>query len=251
MTMTYPYSQDNLLDVPHSYMYTPFQGASLFQSYLMSRSSIIRRHVEGKLGSSQSDHVLMTYSLPVLEKLFAAASSGDADQFCALLRCGDSGMFRPVRSDGAALTELAKAISQLTTTQSISTVDLLRSLIAAHLSNMHDVHIKLWLDRLIQRFEVTKKLYVVYPAGFKRGEGANKIVRLYWLFALALCLYYTSSQGLKYLNTLLKVCDLLCSLPENMLHKDIPEGGLPMVLAAEVVNVRLIAEKKGLALAFR
>jgi len=212
---------------------------------------MIRRYFEDNVERSQTDRELVAYSLPVLENLFNAASSGAGDLFCTLMNHRDSGVFRLVRSEVVTLSRLAKVISRMTTAESITTVDLLRSLIAAHLTNKHDVNIKRWLDRLIQRFEVTKKLYEVYPPGFKKGEGANKIVRLYWLFALALCLYYMSSQGLKYLNTFLKVCDLLCSLPENMLHKDIPEGGLPMILASEVVNVRMIAEKKGLALAFK
>ncbi len=249
--MTYPYSRDNLLDAPHSYMYTMFQGEILFQEYLVSRSSIILRHFESKAEKSNLDRELVSYSVPLLHKLFSAESPAAGTDFCTLLKCGNSGVFQPTKSSSEALSGLAEAIEHLTTAQPITTVDLLRSLVAMHLTDIHDVNIKPWLDRLIQRFEVTKKLYEVYPPGFKKGEGSNKIVRLYWLFALALCLYYTRSKGLKYLSTLLKVCDLLCSLPENMLYKDIPEGGLPMVLAAEIVSVRVIAEKKGLALAFK
>jgi hypothetical protein len=70
-------------------------------------------------------------------------------------------------------------------------------------------------------------------------------VRLYWLFALALSLYYARTGGLKYLSALLKVCDLLCSLPVAALQGRLPERGLATVLATEVVGVQLLAENKG------
>ena len=125
----------------------------------------------------------------------------------------------------------------------------MHALIAAQLTDVLDVNTKVWLDRLVQRFEVTKKIYEAYQAGFRKGEDANTSVRLYWLFALSLCLFYARSNEIKYLSTLLKVCDLLCSLPEKELQGHIPEHGLPTVLATELVSVQLLAEKKGVSFA--
>ena len=131
----------------------------------------------------------------------------------------------------------------------VTTLDLLHSQIAVQLTSAHDANTKIWLDRLVQRFEVTKKIYETYLPGFRKGAGDNALVRLYWLLALALSLFYARSNQIKYLSTLLKVCDLLCSLPENMLHEAIPEHGLSVVLAAEIVGVQLLAEAKGVSFA--
>ena len=74
------------------------------------------------------------------------------------------------------------------------------------------------------------------------------MVRIYWLFALALSLFYVDSGKIKYLNTLLKVNDLLCSLPEYQIQNGIPKYGLMAVLSIEIVSVLALAKNKGVKL---
>lgn len=244
--MNYLYSQINRLEEPHNYMYTPFQGEAFLQSYQSSRMAAMHRHVAAE-HDTEPDHMLMTFALPALEKLFDTASHGSGKKFRALL---ESGSAISERRDGDDYPDdLAKSLDTLATSAPVTTSDLLHALIAVQLTDIQSANAKIWLDRLIQRFEVTKILYERYPAGFRKGEGVKTSVRLYWLFALALCLFYARSNGLKYLSVLLKVCDLLCSLPENVLRGHIPEHGLSSVLAAEIVSVQLLAEKKGVSFA--
>jgi hypothetical protein len=151
-----------------------------------------------------------------------------------------------LKSEEFNLVNLAKVLEKITPNQAVSTLTLLHALIARQLTNNQGAIIKDWLDRLIQRFEVTKKIYEIYPSGFRKGEGANTSVHLYWLFSLALCLFYSSSNEIKYLSTLLKVNDLLCSLPEYSLNDNIPKFGLSVVLAAEIISVQRLTEKNGI-----
>lgn len=247
--MNYPYSQLNRLEEPHAYMYTPFQGEALLQSYRSSRITVVLRHAAAGNDSAAPDHMLVTCALPALEKLFDSISLEAREHFRTVLECAGIRKSAQDMAEGGGLVELAKGLASLTTAERVITLDLLLAVIAVELTDVHDFSTKAWLDRLVQRFEVTKKLYESYPPGFRKGEGANTSVRLYWLFALALCLYYTRSHEIKYLSTLLKVCDLLCSLPENSLQGHVPERGLSAVLAAEIVGVQLLAEKKGVTFA--
>ena len=105
---------------------------------------------------------------------------------------------------------------------------------------------KIWLDRLVQRYEVTKKLYEEYLPGFRKGCGHNNSINIYWYFAVLLTVYYMQTNKIKYLNTLLKVCDLMISLPFNDLNRDIPKFGLDLVLSTEIVFVHKLLKAKGI-----
>jgi len=210
---------------------------------------VVRRNPDLELGSAECDHMLVTYALPVLQTIFDASSLEDGKKFRALLKVKRMKIFTQSKDADLSLKSLAKGLEKLTMAEPAATLDILHSLIAVQLINVQDVNTKFWLDRLVQRFEVTKKLYETYLVGFRKGEGVSTSVRLYWLFALALCLFYARSNEIKYLNTLLKVCDLLCSLPEHELERHIIKHGLSVVLATEVLSVQLLCEKKGVSFA--
>ena len=242
--MSYPYSQINRLDEPHNYMYTPFQGEALLQSYQSTRMAVLCRPTIVSRDSIEPDQMFVTYAMPALEKLIDATSAEVGKKFRALLEGVSDKMLGQTKTEADSLEDLANGLDGLTTTEPVTTLELLQALIAVQLTNVQNANTKVWLDRLIQRFEVTKKIYKSYQPGFRKGEGVNTSVRLYWLFALALSLFYARSHEIKYLSTLLKICDLLCSLPENALVGHIPEHGLSAVLATEIVSVQLLAEKQ-------
>ena len=248
--MSYIYSLGNRLEAPHNYMYAQFQGAALLHSYQSSRMDAIRRYKGGRCGNAEPiDHLLATAALPVFERLFESMSFEAREKFRTLLQRTGRESFIQDKPADVSVNDLAKNLARMTITESVTTSDLLQAIVASQLINAQESNIKEWLDRLVQRFEVTKKLYESYPPGFRKGEGANTLVRLYWMFALALCLSYARTTGFKYLSTLLKVCDLLCSLPDEVLQDQIPGHGLIAVLAAELVSVQHLAENKGVLLA--
>lgn len=225
-------------------MYTPFQGEALLQAYRSSRIIALHNLSAAVPGYLNPDQMLLAYALPTLERLFNASSLGGEKKFRALLDEVSGNIFRQHRQESSNLAGFAKILATLNITEKIKTLDLLHALIAIQLTDIQGSDTKFWLDRLVQRFEVSKKIYESYLPGFRKGEGAKTSVRLYWLFSLALNLFYVKSNEIKYLNTLLKICDLLCSLPKNMLNGHIPENGLSAVLAAEIIGVELLSGKK-------
>jgi len=239
----YPYCQNNLLHKPNTYMYTPFQGETLLQSYFSCRISVIRRYAEGFFRDSETDDRIVAYALPVFQELFRDISSNAGKELQEMLTSILQKSSALNQTDKDLLSKLAEAMLVMPVTNSVDVLKLLRSLIAIQLINKQTSNIKAWIDCLVQRFEVTKKIYEVYPPEFRKGEGSNTSTRLYWLFAFALSLFYLRSHKIKYLSTLLKVCDLLCSLPEEDLRDEIPECGVQLVLAAECVYIYKLAEK--------
>jgi hypothetical protein len=226
-------------------MYAPFEGGLFLSAYHDSRMRVLQRSVAGYQGA-HFDSGLAADALLLMQELLAAASPVLARRFRELL--GDR-QSRGAPSCGRdALAGLAEELKQRTISTRNASLDLLHNLMAVQLVDGDFDLASTWLDRLIQRFEVTKKIYEFYPQGFRKGEGSNCSIRLYWLFALALSLFWARSNKLRYLSTLLKVCDLLCSLPEEMLQPEIPRFGLSMVLAAELVAVESLAAQKGVPL---
>jgi hypothetical protein len=246
--VNYSYSEIDRLVEPHNYMYTPFLGEIFLRSYQSSRMAVMHRHVSEN-GGTDLDHMFVKHALQVIEKLLDAASLDGGKKYRELLGNGGAKTVKQNKATDDRLDGLASSLNKLTTAEAIATLDLLHALIAAQLINAQVVSTKIWIDRLVQRFEVTKKLYECYPPGFRKGEGANTSVRLYWLFALALSLFYAGTNNVKYLSALLKICDLLCSLPEDKLLGHIPEHGMLAVLATEFVSVQILAEKKGVSFA--
>jgi len=246
--MNYIYSQVDRLKEPHAYMYTQFRGEEFLEAYLSSRLDVLNRCAGGSRESTVREQSLVAYSVPVLEQLYSVKSVDAGIKFKRVLAGGNLNSFSQNEHNVDIIPDLAKLLTLMTPEKSVSILDLLQALIAVQILDIKDDNTQVWLDRLVQRFEVTKKLYETYPRGFKKGEGSNKEIRLYWLFALALSLYYVRSLEIKYLSTLLKINDLLCSLPEHLLQKKIPENGLETVLATEVASILLVAENKGVSL---
>ena len=249
--MSYIYSQINRLEESCSYMYTPFQGLAFLKSYHASRAAVLRRYAASNHTGAELDHFLGVKAGAFLGKFFGTISAEVVEDFRAFSGDAPAKISNSDSTNCAKLKELSEKLTGFTTAEPVATEKLLLSLIAAQLLSAQDANVKIWLDRMVQRFEVTKKVYEIYPQGFRKGEGSYKSIRLYWLLALALCLFYVRSRSVKYLSTLLKVCDLLCSLPEDVLQNQVPALGMSVVLTAESTGVKLLAEKKGVLHGFK
>lgn len=247
--MTYWCSQKNRLEKPVDYMYAEFQGPQFLKKYLTSRTTIANVLKAVENANISFDQLLVVKALPLFSDLIRATSSNAEKSFLALIDSRDIKLSGLTDAENNLLDSHAKDLVKNTTDESVTTLKLLHELISAQLADTTNPHTRVWLDRLVKRFEVTKKIYDSYQAGFRKGNGENTSVRLYWLFALALCLFYVHTHELKYLNSLLKVNDLLCSLPEGMLRGNIPTCGMSIVIASEVVSIQLLAEKKGVLFA--
>lgn len=241
--MNYIYTQVNRLEQPHAYMYTPFQGVSMLQTFLTSRQEKLKQLLACRYQSVIDDS--LDYENSCISSLMNSLQPESIDSFQELHDLLQHDEFK--KNDGAGMTSMADRLLELSVTDKVNSIALLRTLIAAQLLSVHRDETKLWLDRLVQRFEVTKKLYQNYQAGFRKGEGATDVVKPYWLLSLALSLYYADNKELKYLSTLLKVNDLLCSLPEQLHADSISSGIMVLILISEMQSIKLLAEKKGIS----
>lgn len=246
--MTYPYTSQNRLVEPHTYMYTAFRGVSFLRDYLSDRDFAIRRYASRHRAEDEADRALALRAFHVLEQRLDVLGPGSGRELRGIL---EKAIGRDALHAGAAVGSawLGAALDSTTTADRVATQELLLGLIGAQLTDTQSESAGAWLDRLVQRFEVTKKIYDAYQPGFRRGEGSHYSPRLYSLFALALCLFYAQTQDLRYLNSLLKTCDLLCSLDEVALHGELPGPAVILVLATESVYVRALAKNKGVCLA--
>jgi hypothetical protein len=211
--MTYQYTDVNRLVQPHSYMYTSYQGKAFITAYLKDRKEHIQRFkvLELKEQLSESDR----YICEISENFLAGG-----------LQLLNSNAIRQV-SD---FDDQSKILSE----------ELLISLIFSQFSKEPDERLKRWLDFLVQRFEVTKKIHEIYhPNGRRKGEGGSENTRLYWLFSLLLTLNYRTSNNVKFLSTGLKINDLLCSLNDEFCQA-VPKEGLLLVLNAEIEHVNVL-----------
>ena len=94
---------------------------------------------------------------------------------------------------------------------------------------------------------MTKKLYTEYPPGFRKGNGANDDIGLYKQLAIVLALAYVQNQNLQYLSTLLKVNDLLLSLPTDTWLR-CSNYSIELAVAVELHAVLTLAQVKGVSL---
>jgi hypothetical protein len=215
--LKYRYTSDNWLDRPITYAYAEFGGGEFLAAYVQDRKQAMARIGQALQNLPAAE---MTQ---LLRRQFVSQPSGSCD--------------------GAA------KLNALQIEQAIDTAQLLNCLLTAQLADAPEPAVTPWLDRLVQRFEVTKKLYARYEPGFRKGEGDAGRVALYLMLALVLCLRYHADGQLKYLNTMLKLTDLLCSLPAASYEPENLAVRLGLLIGAEVAAVRALASRKSVPIA--
>lgn len=239
--MTYAYTEANRLEQPHAYMYTPYDGEAFLCTYAEDR--IRRARALCDVASPlTSDVDTLARAFGMLGGLFDAVDAHSSAALAELISDLRAGL-----AHAAVGWPMPAGLDQFSPDQPVITVGLLNTLLEALLTDSNVVATKVWLDRLVQRFEVTKRLYTFYPPGFRKGEGAYTEVRPYWLFALCLALAHARSGQLQYLSTQLKVVDLLLSLPTGALGVDISPNGVALVVAAELSGVQRLARSRRVA----
>ena len=101
-----------------------------------------------------------------------------------------------------------------------------------------------WLSLFIKKYEVSKKIYAEYNSRWEKISADYKIIENYVLLALNIAIFYKNSKNLKFLNTLLKLNDILCGMKE-----DVPENHrhlFCLALYLELDAIKNLASKKGL-----
>jgi len=237
--MRYLYSALNQLEKPHTYMYAPYEGYDFLHAYVSDRLDRIDVLVRVANNFPSDSDMLVERAMPVFCEAFQSFEIKPGLGFEQFI--GDYGT-----ADGNALSgrETLAELADFSVDSRVCTRDLMQSLIEALLIN-HQYELSMpLLNRLIQRYEVTKKLYTWYIPGFRKGEGPHVDIFTYWQFSFCLALAHTRSGHSRYLSTLLKVIDLLLSLPANEVTEAVCIVKMKIVVAAELFGVLKLASLK-------
>jgi hypothetical protein len=124
----------------------------------------------------------------------------------------------------------------------LNTCDLLiRRLLDKHTEDFEYI-----FKRLIQKFEISKKLNDQYSSKDLKPTGDNRNILVYILFGLVLIEIYSKTEKLKYFNALLKLSDLLCSVvdEESLMYRH----GAAFILLKERSFIEELLNKNGIRL---
>ena len=99
------------------------------------------------------------------------------------------------------------------------------------------------LQKLKDKNEVTKKIYEEYGSNFSKGRGRDNNIVLYFMFSLCLSIFYCSTKNIKYLSTLLKITDLICSIEEKTLNQNFPLVCFGLILLVELLTIKSLSQK--------
>ncbi|HLG29315.1 MAG TPA: adenylyl-sulfate kinase [Candidatus Brocadiales bacterium] len=210
----YPYVRRNLLSQHYDYMYTPYGGESFLRDYLAQRRAALRNmgsHLP-KQDSAERDKAF----IQDIKELFAEFSDARTPEVLPNLPGKTGFVTRAVLSD----------LLQLYLESLDSAVDFLanRSVV-------------LWINALVKRFEVSKKLYERYTKELK-ADIPKKHADLmnYALLGTVLLCVYKHTLNPKYLNSVHKLVDLLCSVYIG--DEEEVRALLPVLIRAEVGEVQ-------------
>lgn len=238
--MSYSYTSENRLEHPHNYMYTPFKGPSLLLAYQNDRTKFIDRITKAKQWEAP-DIAFETTAFVVLSTKFGAVQGLGNEQIIEV-----NAMTSQIKKDQPPTDLIAQSLNNFDIGQTLETLPLLHAIIASQLRQKNAAEVKKWLDLLVQRFEVTKRIYSRYQMGFRVGEGQFDNIRLYWLLALSLILHYAEMRQLKFLSSVIKLIDLLSSLPVDDLGVSFTNNTMCMIVRAEVGAVGELSAGKGI-----
>lgn len=238
--MNYTYTASNRLHEPHAYMYSPYGGEVFLQGYVADR---IERLLLLSASIGKDCTAAEARAHAVLHALLGAEGGFPISRLAVLLSTPD------VSAEFVGQIVFPATFPNVEPVNTASMLDaLLNSFLDFSSESVDESAALQWLDRLLQRFEVSKKLRARYLPGFRKGEGADDDVSLYRQFALVLALAYAHRRELQYLSTLLKVNDLLLSLPTEA-HVGCAGGhALVLAIAVEVHSVGRLAKKQGVSI---
>lgn len=254
--MEYTYSAENRLRDPCSYMYTPFEGEVFFRGYFYARRMCrdrLEKIVPGNGERAGFGKEILELGMKELAGYLGKLEPGmrvKVESFLPpVVIQGQKG--RPKTADqaaGAPGDAGHPGLEDIGEAEKITTLTLIKNLLAVLGSGTdHQMeHVKNWIDKLMQKFEVTKRIYATYPSMSKRGCGSYEDMTLYALLTLLLALYYGKTGNLKYLNTMMKLNDLLCSVKESVKEDLVATTACYLSLLFEETYVRELMLLKGL-----
>ncbi|MBL52019.1 MAG: hypothetical protein CMG57_08695 [Candidatus Marinimicrobia bacterium] len=242
--MSYKYNKRNLINEPERYMYTEFMGVDFFKYYFESRYKFIASLNEegGNIFSLFETKKI----IKKVEKNLAGRSLKEVKIYKMELNWFYERYEKRVDEQGDKKTNAESLINKFSFDKELDTEGLFIALLSSLLSNQNAKEIKIWTKHMLQRFEVTKKFYNFYLPGGKKGYGATDSIETYCYFALILSMLYSEKFKLQYLNTLIKLCDLITSIPPKKIVNNFSVQLVRSIVSIELVFVKILLDSKGI-----
>lgn len=217
--MAYEYCLEDRIETPHSYMYTKYEGRSFLDEYSRGRADCMDRLAE----AYEPDN-----GCAVLKDLDACLAGITKD---AESRSGNGGSWfdKGLTDEPTATTEILK-----------DALHLIRHGGKEDLKRVYAL-----LGALTSKFEVFKRIFSCYDVSVKKVGDEYKDISCYILFALCLGAYCRREENLKFLNTALKVNDLVCSVIDRVrVRSDIVSAYASLAIEKKLIEGLL--SRKGL-----
>ncbi len=194
----YVYSIKNGLKYPYSYQYSEFQGLRFLRAYIGSRNSVIL-----KIKKRLSENTKYKIFFNLLNTKIKSYKSNKS-------RLNRTGVTKTSDAMLSILTKLNKK----------------RKLSQKEITLLHI---------FLKKYEIKKKIFAEYDSNFRELGSNYKSLNNYILLSISLLLYFKMSKNLKFLNTALKLNDMLCSLNEKV--KSQPDLIMLLTALNEELNI--------------
>ena len=100
-----------------------------------------------------------------------------------------------------------------------STNELYRSIVIELINNTRNIQVIPIIDKFLKKFEIRKKIFLYYDYKFNKVGDEFKEIQNYILLSFMCLIRYQVTLDLKYLNTFLKLNDLICSAKNLIVNK--------------------------------
>ena len=127
------------------------------------------------------------------------------------------------------------------------TKDLLTLILFDVLHGQNFDEVKPKLNELVRKFEIKKRIYESYNNKFQETSNNFNDLRNYLLLSVICLKWYETTNNLKFLNSSLKINDVLCS-KINDLNNELDNELLNLVLKKELGIILEQSKKKGVLL---
>ena len=230
--MTYSFTNNNLLNTKENYMYSKFYGKSLLFSYFKNRSENIYNYSYNK-SINENDYYYLLIDFIKKNKKFKFIKTElkkfineDKENLLLLKKKYLSYKYKP--------------LPNLNRQKKFKTSELLDTIIINIINGKYKTETKKYIELLIKKFEVSKRLYTFYSRDFKKIGNQNKKIDNYLKLSTILAIEYFKKPNNRYLSTLLKINDLIISCNSN---KTIKLNECKLVFILEKLYVKKIIEK--------
>ena len=228
----YSFNNKDLLVLKENYMYFPFYGKDFFLAYAKNRINFTKK-IQVNNSTTNDLYFSKVIELILLKKINYKFSN-KLSNIISDYKININANMKPKNI-------LAYKSLNLKKNTIINTNDLLDFLIINSINKTNNVLVINYLEKLINKFEVSKRLYCTYSKSLKKIGYKFKSIDLYKKLSILLIIGYMQNSNNRYLSTLLKVNDLISSTELSLEKKHHNE--LIIIFSLEEIFIKNLFKK--------